>query len=198
MFGWRQRWQPCLGLVLLLLVIVASSGMTQQADSDWYISKKIKNVEFVGLSTVEEDELQEIVDSFLGQPFELQMFFEMQTALYATELFESLEADALEGDADRSTVIIRWSVKERPTIEEVIIEGNQRLRDGQILGVMVSEAGTILNTHKFEQDLEAIRALYQADGFGSADIRSEAITNSEGNSVSLRLMVKEGIRTTRL
>ncbi len=169
--------------------------MTQQADSDWYIGKQIKNVEFEGLATVESKDLQEIVDPFVGQPFELDMFFEMQTALYATELFESLEADASEGDPDRSNVIIRWSVKERPTIEEVIVAGNRRLREGQIIGVMVSKVGTILNTRQIDRDVEAIRALYQDDGFGSTDIQSEISTNTENNTVNLLLTIEEGIRT---
>ena len=146
----------CFALILFLIAIGASQGMTQQADSDWYIGKQIKNVEFEGLATVESKDLQEIVDPFVGQPFELDMFFEMQTALYATELFESLEADASEGDPDRSNVIIRWSVKERPTIEEVIVAGNRRLREGQIIGVMVSKVGTILNTRQIDRDVEAI------------------------------------------
>lgn len=187
----------CRALLLLLVPLLATvPGVTQQAEDEWYIGKPIYDVEFVGLATVEESELRSIVEPYLGQLFELELFFEMQGALYATELFESIEADAAEGDAERSSVIVRWLVKERPTIEEIIIEGHRRLREGQLLDAMASEPDAIMNVRQIEEDLKAIRNLYEADGFGSVAVDFETVLDIEANRVTLYVTIIEGIRTT--
>ena len=183
-------------LLAAVPAVAQQAGDEQQANDDWFIGKPIKAVEFIGLATVDERDLRSIVEPYLQQPFEDGLFFEMQGALYATELFESLTADAADGDEERSTVIVRWSVQERPTIDEIIIEGHRRLRDGQIRNVMVSAPDTILNTRQVDEDLKAIRNLYEADGFGAAAVTSESVTDTEANRVTLRVTITEGIRTT--
>lgn len=187
-------------LPAMALLLAAVPGTAQQADGQqadpWYYGKPIRAVEFAGLDTVEESELRPIVDPYLDQPFELELFYEMQDALYASELFESLDADADEGDDERSTVIVRWSVQERPTIDEVVIEGERRIRESQIRNVMISEPDAILNSRGLEEDLDAIRNLYEADGFGSARVDATVVPDTAANRVTVRIAITEGIRTT--
>ncbi|MCY4372255.1 MAG: outer membrane protein assembly factor BamA, partial [Spirochaetaceae bacterium] len=181
--------------VLLAAVPATAQEAAQQGD-DWFYGKPIRAVEFVGLDTVAEDDLRPIVAPYLGEPFELDLYFEMEGALYATELFESLEADAAEGDEQRSTVIVRVSVRERPTIDDIVIEGERRIREGQILNAMASEPDSILNSRRLEEDLDAIRDLYEADGFASARVESTVVPDASANRVTVRITVTEGIRTT--
>lgn len=177
------------------LLCLAVPGAAQQGD-EWYFGKPIRAVEFDGLATVDQGDLRPIVDPYLERPFELDLFYEMQAALYATELFESLEADAAEGDDDRSTVVVRWSVRERPTIDEIVIEGESRIRESQLLDVMQSKLDTILISGRLEEDLDKIRDLYERDGFESAAVDSMVEIDEEANRVTVLITVAEGIRTT--
>ena len=180
--------------VAALLLLAAVPGAAQ--DREWYYGKPIRAVEFAGLVTVGEGDLRPIVDPYLEQPFELDLFYEMQAALYATELFESLEATAAEGDDERATVTVRWSMRERPTIDEIVIDGERRLRESQIIGAMQSEPDAILIDGRLEDDLDAIRRLYESDGFGSAAVASELEHDEDANRVIVRVTITEGIRTT--
>ncbi len=190
-------------LPALAVLLAAVPGTAQQPEQQseqparvWYFGKPIRTVEFLGLETVDEAELRPIVDPYLGQPFELELYLEMEGALYATELFERLEADAEEGDEQGSTVIVLLSVRERPTIDDIVIEGERRIREGQILNVMASEADTILNSGRLEEDLDAIRNLYEADGFVSARVEATVVPDAAANRVTVRISITEGIRTT--
>ncbi len=186
---------PAVLLPAAALLLAAVPGAAQQG-GEWYYGKPIRSVEFVGLVTVDEGDLRPIVDPYLDRSFELALFYEMQSALYATELFESLEATAVEGDDDRSTVVVRWSMQERPTIDEIVIEGERRLRESQILGAMQSEPDAILISGQLEEDLDAIRRLYETDGFGSVTVASMLEPDEEANRVTVRITITEGIRTT--
>ena len=182
-------------LLAAALLLAAVPGAAQQGD-EWYFGKPIRAVEFAGLVTVEEGDLRPIVEPYLDRAFELDLFYEMQSALYATELFESLEAVADEGDDDRATVVVRWSMQERPTVDEVVVEGNRRIRESQILAAMESEQDEILIPGRLDQDLDEIRRLYETDGFGSAAVASTLEHDEENNRVTIRIEVTEGIRTT--
>lgn len=177
------------------LLFLAVPGAAQQGD-EWYFGKPIRAVEFDGLATVDAGDLRPIVDPYLERPFELDLFYEMQAALYATELFESLEADAAEGDDDRSTVVVRWSVRERPTIDEIVIDGERRIRESQILDAMQSKLDTILISRRLEADLDAIRDLYERDGFDGAAVDSMVEIDEAANRVTVLVTIAEGIRTT--
>ena len=183
-------------VALLLAAMPGTAQQPEQQAGEWFIGKPIRAVEFVGLDTVDEGELRPIVDPYLGQPFEYELYFEMEAALYATELFEVLEADAADGDEERSTVIVRLSVQERPTIADIVIEGERRIREGQILNVIASEADTILNSGRLDEDLDAIRNLYEADGFVSARVEATVVPDAAANRVTVRISITEGIRTT--
>lgn len=183
-------------LALLLAAIPLAAQQSEQQARQWYVGKPIRAVEFVGLDTVDEGDLRPIVDPYVGRPFEWIPYFEMEGALYATELFESLEADAVEGDEEASTVIVRLSVRERPTIDDIAIEGEHRIRESQIRNVMGSEPETILNSRRLAEDLDAIRNLYEADGFGSATVESTVVPETAANRVTVRITITEGIRTT--
>ena len=183
-------------VAVLLAAVPGISQQSEQQAGDWFLDKPIRAVEFLGLDTVDEDDLRPIVDPYVGETFEWERYFEMEGALYATELFEVLEADADEGDEEGSTVIVVWSVRERPTIEEIVIEGERRIREGQILNVMASEADAILNAGRLDEDLDAIRNLYEADGFAGARVESTVVPDEAANRVTVRISITEGIRTT--
>ena len=196
-----RRILRALPAVAVLLAAVPGTAQQPEQQSEqparaWYFGKPIRAVEFLGLDTVDEGDLRPIVDPYLGQPFELELYFEMEGALYATELFEVLEADADEGDEEGSTVIVVLSVRERPTIADIVIEGERRIREGQILNVMATEADTILNSGRLDEDLDAIRNLYEADGFVSARVEATVVPDAAANRVTVRISITEGIRTT--
>ena len=86
---------PALPAMALLLATGPLAAQQSEQAREWYVGKPIRAVEFVGLETVDEGDLRPIVAPYLGQPFEFERYFEIEGALYATEFFESLEADAV-------------------------------------------------------------------------------------------------------
>ena len=103
---------PLHSIVLALILILCALPLSAQ--EDWYIDKPIADFNFVGLDTVTENELLPLVRPYIGTEFSLEIFWEIQESLYALDYFESIEANAEPGDDALESVIVVFTVKEKP------------------------------------------------------------------------------------
>ena len=175
----HRRWLTAV-LVLLCAPLFAQ---------DWFIDKPIRDVEFVGLDTVSENELSVTVEPFIGEPFTNTRFSELQRQLWALDLFESLVPNAVRPDGSEDEVIIRFDVVERPTIDRIEFEGNANIGRNALLDVVLLNRGDMVSRGKLRVDEEAIRALYLERGFPDIAVTSQLI---EGDENRVRFLITEG------
>jgi outer membrane protein insertion porin family len=177
--------------ILIVLLCCASRAFAQD---DWYLGKPIADFQFLGLESVSEAELRPVVRPYIGQDFSLETFFEIQDKLYALDYFELIEANAEPGDAERSSVIVQFRVKEKPTVEDIVVEGNRRLRRGEILDRVLLKKGDMVSQAQATLDAQAIRDLYLEKGYSDAMVSTE-LEPSEGNTVLVKFLINEGVQT---
>src|SRR5208283_780106 len=117
------------------------------ADStEWYINKPIKGFTFKGLITVKENDLQALLKQYIGQAFSFDpLLTDIQAKLYALDYFESIEPNALPGDDARTSMIIQFNVKERPSIVAIEVKGNATVRTGDITDKILMKKGDLAN-----------------------------------------------------
>jgi outer membrane protein insertion porin family len=82
-------------------------------------------------------------------------------------------------------------VEERPTINQVAIEGNRRVGDEQIMTVVQSQPSRVFSPALAEADAERIAEAYRIQGRLAATVQPQIIRRSE-NRVDLIFMVTEG------
>ena len=98
-------------------------------------------------------------------------------------LFESVEIDPR-----GSTLVI--TVEEYPSINQIAIEGNERLKDEQLIGLVESEPRRAFNPLRAEADAAAITAAYREAGRLGAEVEPRIIER-DGNRVDLVFEVTE-------
>jgi outer membrane protein insertion porin family len=160
-----------LGLVVLLVLALAFSGFAQQTD-EWYQDKPIKDVVFSGLKHVDYTELEGVVEPFIGQLFNDDVFWELQGRLYALEYFELISPSAVPADSLGSEVIIRFTVVERPIISRITFVGNTGVRRSELLDVVSLKVNDVANQVKLRLDELAITGKYLEKGFPDGQVRS--------------------------
>ena len=158
-----HRGRRCAGLLLAVVFILCALPLSAQ--EEWYMGKPIADFTFIGLDTVSENELLPLVRPYIGTEFSLEVFWEIQETLYALDYFESIEANAEPGDDARESVAIEFTVQEKPTVEEVVLEGNRRLRKGEILGNVLIAPGDMVTEIQANLDAQAITDLYLEKGY---------------------------------
>ena len=190
----RER-NACALIAVLLAGLVGVASVSAQ-DDDWYVGKPIAGVQFSGLRHVAESDLRAIVDPYVEQVFTLDLFWQLQGKLYATDLFESLESNAVAADDARSAVIIEFQVQERPLIAEIELVGNRRVRSTEILEVMELARGDVFDPIRLDTDEAAVRALYVSRGFPDATVSSSTVRDEEAGEVTVTLEMAEGLSVT--
>ncbi len=181
-------------LIALILILTAVFGLGAQTSSDWYQDKPIRAVTFSGLKNVSEAELSGIFSSYNGKNFNDDMYWEILQKLYALEYFDDITPLALPGDKDRNTVLLQFTVTEKPVIGKVEFEGQDRLRKGDLLTKVTLKEGDIYNELKSRSDERAIRDYYLEKGYANARVSSSVRSEKDG-SLTLLFSVVEGKQT---
>ena len=186
------RLVPTAFLVAVASLLAVVPLHSQEQTDDWYLDKPIVSIRFVGLRHVAELDLRPIVQPYLERPFTLDLFWELQGKLYATDLFASLESNAVAPDADRSAVIIEFVAQERPLVGGITVTGNRGLRRNEILEVMSLARGDVFDPITLNADEAAVLALYAEKGYPDATVNMATVPDEEAGEVDVTVEVAEG------
>ena len=180
---------------LLLAVVFILCALPLSAQEEWYMGKPIADFAFIGLDTVSENELLPLVRPYIGTEFSLEVFWEIQETLYALDYFESIEANAEPGDDARESVIIEFTVQEKPSVEEVVLEGNRRLRKGAILENVLIAPGDMVTEIQADLDAQAITELYLEKGYIDVSVKAVLEPGEQENMMIVKFIISEGSQT---
>lgn len=179
-------------LLTLLGLLAAAPLSAQEQSAEWYLGRPIADIRFVGLRHVDAAELRPIVQPFLDRPFTLDLFWELQGELYATDLFASLESNAVAPGGDRSTVVIEFVAQERPLVGAITVTGNERLRSAEILEAVTLARGDRFDPVTLTADQAAVLARYAAKGYLDAAVNIATAPDEEAGRVDLTVEITEG------
>ncbi len=181
-------------ILSLLLLLLCLGGVFAQTDDTWYQGKPIRTISFDGLKNVVRSELDGVFKPYIGKEFSDDLYWDILQKLYALEYFEEITPVALPGDADRKTVLLQFTVTEKPVIKSISFNGNARLRATELLEKVTLKEGDIYNELKARIDERALRDYYLERGYANIKIVSETRTNSD-QSVTLQFNITEGKQT---
>ncbi len=182
-----------LRLTAFLFLFAAIAAFSQSPD-EWYVGKPIKDIRFEGLRNVKSDELDGIVQPFLGRLFDDSLFMDLQGRLYALEYFDAIAPSAVPADPARSAVILKFSVTEKPVVARIRFEGNKGLRQNELLDVVTIKSGDVVNSMKLKLDEQAVRDKYLEKGYPNAVVKAETRAQDD-SSQSVVFVIDEGEQT---
>jgi outer membrane protein insertion porin family len=185
-------------LASLLLLLAFVTGLTAQAaDQEWYVNKPIKDFTFQGLITVKADDLKAVVKPYIGQAFSVDpLLWEIEAKLYALDYFETIVPNALPADDSKTSVIIEFDVKERPSIQAVEVTGNTSVRTNEITDKILLKQGDLANQTRLQADVAAVKALYLDKGYTDVTVSASFEPGDKDMTVKAVFTVAEGVPTT--
>ncbi len=184
-------------LLCIALALSVTAGAAAQEAADWYINKPIKAFTFAGLVTIKEGDLQSVLKPYLGQSFSVDpLLMDIQAKLYALDYFESIEPSAEPGDEAKTTIIIHFKVKERPSIAAVEVKGNTTVRTNDITDKILLKKGDMANQSRLQADIDAVKSLYLDKGYTDASVTASFVPGDSPTTVKAVFTVTEGTPTT--
>ncbi|MBN2351692.1 MAG: outer membrane protein assembly factor BamA [Spirochaetales bacterium] len=181
---------------LLLFWLAVGVLQAQQPESSWFMGKPVVGFQFQGLKQVTEGELLTLLSPYRNKPFSYDIYWEMQNKLYALEFFETVEADAIPGDPEKKSVIISFTVKERPLVSRIQFSGNNNMSEKELRDAVLIKERAVWSEAKVKMDVDAIKALYRNKGFLDADVTYTDKVNDIDGMVDLTFVIAEGPKTT--
>ncbi|MFW5685006.1 MAG: outer membrane protein assembly factor BamA, partial [Spirochaetota bacterium] len=182
--------------ILAILLILISVPLFAQ-DNDWYVGETITDIRFVGLSSVSEGELRPIVEPYIGEPFTDRDFLELQRRLYALDFFTSIVPEAVRPESGGG-VVLRFTVEERPTVDEIRFVGNRRIRTADLLAEILLTQGDMITMAQRRVDEQAIVDLYLERGYPDVEVSSRVEETEEGDETrhAVIFTISEGTQVT--
>ncbi len=97
-------------------------------------------------------------------------------------------------DVERSGMgrVLVFTVKEKPRIDDVIVNGSDEVKKDDILATMSSKTGSVLNDRLLAEDIQKITELYRKEGFYLAEVAYHIDQKANSASAVLVFDVKEG------
>lgn len=180
--------------VLLVLVFATIPCFAQESDT-WYYDKPIVKIVFDGLVHVKKDDVNAVIDQFVGKNFTDEIYSEIVTKIYSLEFFtDDILPEVVPLDDTKKSIVLRFKVKELPVITTIKFSGNKLLRNSEIKDKIAIKELEILNARKIPADERAIRDLYLDKGFTDVKISSGTEIKDNGD-VILTFFINEGMPT---
>ncbi|MBS1959553.1 MAG: outer membrane protein assembly factor BamA [Bdellovibrionales bacterium] len=129
-------------------------------------AEKITEVKTVGLKRIERDAILEKISSKPGVDYDADKIRTDIEALYSMGYFDEI-------DIKKDGSVLTVQVKERPVINEVIFEGNEKVSTSDLEDVIKVKKWNILDINKVQQDVDLIQKHYEEKGYYLAKVTYE-------------------------
>ncbi|MDH3444462.1 MAG: outer membrane protein assembly factor BamA, partial [Deltaproteobacteria bacterium] len=170
-------------LILLLGGIIAISGVPGQAQD----KVVIKDVKISGNVRVEDEGVRLHIRNRAGASYDPEVVEQDVKAIFRMGFFEDVRAE-LSPDG-----VLTYTVKEKPYVREVKIQGNSQLGKEKIETALGVVPRSVLDRTKVIEGVEKVRKLYSDQGYVNARV-DYAVSEEGNNQVAVVLDVVEGTR----
>jgi outer membrane protein insertion porin family len=147
----------------LFLFLCALGMVLPAAAPAWAQANRVLSVTVEGNQRISTDAILQVVATKPGEEFSQEQLDRDVREIHNMGWFRAQPTSRVENTPDG--VKVTFIVSEWPVIQSIQITGNKVIPTGQILAVMQTKPGNILNTPLLEKDIEAIEKMYTDKGY---------------------------------
>ncbi|KYG64965.1 outer membrane protein assembly factor BamA [Bdellovibrio bacteriovorus] len=166
----------------------SATATTAMSDSAAASSMTIKAIEITGNKKIEKDAILAKITSKVGATYSAAAVREDVEAIFKLGFFNNIEVDRQVSGREAT---LTYKVLEKPSITEIIYEGNSEVKADDIADASGIKAYQLLNMTKVKEAVEKIQKLYEDKGFFLAKVEAEVRDVTKDETVQLVFKVRE-------
>lgn len=167
----------------------ASLGSLANEISGFIFQRKmIVSIDISGNNRIESDAILRAMDTEKGDVFTQESLSSDLKKIFKMGYFDDVK---IEESTTELGVSIAISVVEKPSVKRIRIKGNRIFDEEEVLEVVKTTTGSILNFINLEEDISRIKALYTEKNYHGCQINYE-IETLEQNQANILIDIKEG------
>ncbi len=169
-----------LGFILLCVMFLAEISLAQE--------DVVKKISILGNSKVEEGVVRTAIRSREGRPLSMDQVREDLRSIFGLGFFSDVQVDVKSTPEGKEIIFI---VVEKPSIQNVVIKGNEKVKYDDIKEKVTLATRSILNLDKVKENEEQIRRLYFSKGYYGVKVESK-VDLLETNEAVVTFQITEG------
>lgn len=158
----------------------------------WWIGRPIKGFIYEGLVNVSPETLDDLTYQYIGKPFTMQLYSELEAKIYELSYFSVCTSQAVRGGPGNNDLIIHFSFTELPVIRSIIFRGNNGIKAKTLEDTLPFKKGDFLSLGKVDAGKQAIISLYVERGYADAAVSSSYTIEESTNMLDLTYTITEG------
>lgn len=163
--------------------------LAQSLSAKIFKRQQVLAVDVEGNQRIETDAIKRVIKIKPGDTYNLQILSEDLKTIFALGYFDDIQVET-ESLPDGNK--ITFKVKEKPTLRNIRIKGNQWVFDSdEIREVVTSKRGAILNVNTIQNDVGRIEELYKEKSYYNAKVDYK-IYEHKDNQADLEFVIEEG------
>jgi len=174
----KPWWLGLFALVLTVLIVGTTFGQEES----------LYKITILGNAKVEEGVIRGAIRSLLGRPLSLEQVQSDLRAIFALGYFTDVQVDIQSTPQGRELIFI---VVEKPSVKEVVITGNEKVKLDDIKEKATLVPRSILNLEKIRENSEQIRKVYFSKGYYGVKV-THKIDYLETNEAVVTFEIVEG------
>jgi len=168
------------------------SGLSRQMAQELSLKilgkERVARIVVKGNRRIEKDAILGVMQTREGEILAPAHLREDLKAIYKMGYFTDVRLDASDTPEGRILTVL---VKEKPSIREIMVEGNRKLKKDKIIEVMNLKPFSVASEGAIKEDINKVQQAYREKGYYSVQISHELVPAGE-NEVNLMLRVNEG------
>lgn len=151
--------------------------------------EKIAQVVIEGNSRIEDDAIRRVIQTQPGDIYLLKNLSEELKRVYEMGYFDDIRVEAKNEPEGK---VIIFKVKEKPTVRGISVDGNTYVyEDEEILEVLNTRKGSILNIYTVQNDMRRIEELYKEKNYHNVQLDYK-IKERPNNQADIEYVIEEG------
>ncbi|MFZ5448057.1 MAG: outer membrane protein assembly factor BamA [Thermodesulfobacteriota bacterium] len=172
--------------------LAALSGLSRQLAQELSLKilgkERIIRIVVKGNRRIEKDAILGVMQTREGETLSPAHVREDLKAIYKMGYFTDVRMDISDTPEGRVLTVL---VKEKPSIREIMVEGNRKIKKDKILEVMNLKPFSVASEGAIKEDINKVEQLYREKGYYEAHITYDLMPAAE-HEVNLVLKVNEG------
>jgi outer membrane protein insertion porin family len=148
----------------------AAGKIVQQIGANVLSKAVVAEVKIKGNDRIEAEAIKGTVKTKKGEVLKPEQVSEDIRSIYKMGFFEKVDAEISEAPGGK---VLTFVVVENPTIQEVKLNGNKKVKEKDIMAAIVTKPYSILQRNVVSEDVQKILKLYQQKGYYNAQITSK-------------------------
>lgn len=148
----------------------------------------VMDIVIAGNERIEDDAIKRKIHTKPGDAFIRENISMDLRRVYDMGYFDDIRIEAAQGHDGK---IITLTVKEKPSIRDIIFTGNSEYDDEDIEENIDISTGTIFNTVKIKREIKKIETFYRDKNYHNAKV-TYSIETLDNNQADLEIIIDEG------